>query len=197
MLTQWDEMMFRRFADPLIAFANLPGIGHVDDVHRLFAPAIVSSQAVLAGQPLMQVLSPGDEAAFESDRKRVRGWLDVLARKSSARARAQVQKDIESIMTRTIELRGSARFADGVLSYSITPILTGVEGVIGFAGAMLADESRNQSKRLGRCQLRECGRYFLRQPGDWRQKFCQPAHGMKSRDMKRPLRPRTPKEATR
>src|SRR5512147_3127005 len=95
-----DEELFQTFARPMIEFANLPGIAHVDDVHRLFAPAVVSSQAVLAGQPLMQVLAAGEEAAFERDRKRVRGWLDALGRpKLSARARARVQREVQALMS--------------------------------------------------------------------------------------------------
>jgi hypothetical protein len=195
--TVWDEELFQRFANPLIRFANLPGIAHVDDVHRIFAEAIVSTQT---GKLVMQVLDPGEEHAFEQDRKRVRGWLEVLSRpKLSVRAREQVQREVESLMDRTVEwpLRGKARFADGVLAYSISPVVTGVEGVIAFGMALLADDAEQRWKRVGRCELKGCTDYFLRKPGDWRQEYCRPSHSMKARDAARGKRIRPRKESSR
>jgi len=177
------EQNWNRYTDPLLAFASLPGVAHVDEVHRLFAPVAYATQFGVRPQPILKTLQPGEEDAFVKNRDQVRAWIAAL-RSGKTAARLRVQAEIEALLGGTVELRGHARFADGVLAYDVTPILDGVQACMAYGMAVLADDSQQLWRRVQTCTLDGCGRYFMR-VGASRQMFCSKNHAQRAQDKKR------------
>ncbi len=172
-----------RYVKPVLDFASLPTIAHVDQVHRLFAPLAYASQFGVRAAPVLKTLEPGEEAAYLHDRDQVRAWLATL-RTGKAAARQRVQAEVERMMAGTVELRGHARFSDGMMAIDYAPVLDGVQACIAFGMALLADDRSQHWRGVMTCQLPGCGNYFMR-IGASRQLFCCTQHRQRAADKQR------------
>jgi hypothetical protein len=177
------QLLEQTAIEAALEFANLRSIPSAEAVHGLFQGVAARSAA-----KFFQVIPESDIGAFVDDQAELIGWLDALSRwpKLATRERLRVHGEIQSAIGRTVGGRAQWSLADGVLQTFVEPELTGVRACYSFAAALLADESARRWKRLHRCALKGCGKWFWERAvraGPVRQ-FCIDAHATAARKLR-------------
>lgn len=177
------RLLEQRSIQAALDFANLGPVPSVDAIYEIFMPA-----AGMSGAAHFKAIPDADIGAFVDDKAELTDWLDRLStwQRQTTKERLRVHSEIQKRLGPTVEGKAFWRLTDGRLEAYVQPVLTGVQACYAFAAALLADEEAKRWKRLHRCALPECGKWFWESTvrGGPVRKFCSDQHAAKLRKIK-------------
>lgn len=157
--------------DAVLAFANM-GIESTRQVEELF-------DALPLDRNVWQVIEPENVEAYQRDQAEAREWLGQIAKTGSVRVEAE--KRIDKLL-KTVNVVSQFVLKDGRFQMEQRVLVEGVQASYALGVALLLEEGEDLGDHLGKCELEDCGKFFLghRAPGRNKQYCCQ-AHANKAR----------------
>jgi hypothetical protein len=149
----------------VLRFANLPRIGSTTQIERLFRDA-----ALVQAGGVLKVIEPENVAAYRNDQGTVRAALAAIASGDVA-GRQSILRQADQKLGDTVSVRLGVHDGRLVFGYRVD----GVLAACWLAIALLLDDGRGLTNRLGQCGAPGCERFNLTFTGRPR-RHCSETH---------------------